>query len=108
MAHRPLILFSLALAAAAIAPTVGDGAPSVGYYRMPALHGDTLVFVAEGDLWRVPVTGGVAQRLTTHLDEEAHPVGELGTEREDGLEDDVDHRASLASIFPVPSGGSTT
>ncbi len=45
-----------------------------GYYRDPALHGDTLVFAAEGDLWTVPVTGGVARRLTTHLAEETHPV----------------------------------
>ena len=31
----------------------------LGYYRQPAIHGDTLVFVAEGDLWRVPVSGGI-------------------------------------------------
>jgi len=45
-----------------------------GYYRDPALNGDTLVFAAEGDLWSVPVTGGVARRLTTHPAEENHPV----------------------------------
>ena len=45
-----------------------------GYYRFPAIHGDTVVFTAEGDLWRVPVSGGVAQRLTTHPGPETHPA----------------------------------
>lgn len=46
-----------------------------GYFRYPALHGDTLVFTAEGDLWKVGVagaTGGEAQRLTTHQGVESH------------------------------------
>ena len=45
-----------------------------GYYRYPTLHGDTLVFAAEGDLWQVAATGGLAQRLTTHAEEESHPT----------------------------------
>ncbi|MCB0638065.1 MAG: PD40 domain-containing protein, partial [Lewinella sp.] len=44
-----------------------------GYYQYPALHGETLVFAAEGDLWTVPLTGGLARRLTTHLGEESYP-----------------------------------
>jgi hypothetical protein len=46
-------------------------AGTLGYYRFPALHGDTLVFTAEGDLWQVPIDGGVAQRLTSHPSEES-------------------------------------
>ncbi len=44
-----------------------------GYYRFPALHGDRLYFTAEGDLWSVGVSGGVARRLTSHAEEETHP-----------------------------------
>ena len=34
------------------------------YLRHPHLHGDTLVLVAEDDLWTAPVGGGRAYRLT--------------------------------------------
>jgi len=46
----------------------------LGYYRYPTLHGDTVVFVAEGDLWSVAIDGGLARRLTTHLEVEDHPA----------------------------------
>ncbi|MDP6462163.1 MAG: hypothetical protein QGH59_10310, partial [Gemmatimonadota bacterium] len=42
-----------------------------GYYRHPAIFEDTLVFTAEGDLWRVSVSGGTAVRMTSHAGEES-------------------------------------
>lgn len=45
-----------------------------GYYRQPAIHGDTVVFVAEGDLWTVSASGGKASRLTTHPGPESQPA----------------------------------
>src|SRR5690625_6153884 len=41
-----------------------------GYYRQPDLHNDTVVFVSEGDLWRLPVEGRHVRRL------HAPPAGE--------------------------------
>lgn len=72
----PLTAVSAALPALAIllGLTGADRIAREGYYRFPAIHGDVVVFVAEGDLWRVPATGGVAQRLTTHPSEETRPV----------------------------------
>ena len=45
-----------------------------GYYSSPSLHGDTIVFSSEGDLWTVSVSGGAARRLTTGtgIEERAH------------------------------------
>ena len=41
--------------------------------RHPTLHGDTVVFAHGDDLWRAPVAGGVAQRLTLDDGTEALP-----------------------------------
>ncbi len=73
-----LVLLPLAHAATGLhaqtpsAPAAGGG--TLGFYRFPDLHGDVVVFAAEGDLWRASVTGGMAQRLTTHPAEETDPA----------------------------------
>ncbi len=43
---------------------------SNGYYRSPAIHNDTLVFTAEGDLWVNQLGKQSSKRLTTHAAEE--------------------------------------
>lgn len=55
-----------------ILPALIAAGPSRGYYRFPAIHENTVVFTAEGDLWKVGLQGGAATRLTTHLGEESH------------------------------------
>jgi tricorn protease len=59
---RPALVLSAILLAGASA--LADPAP--GYFRFPALHDDTVVFTAEGDLWQVAASGGEASRLTSH------------------------------------------
>ena len=43
------------------------------YLRHPTIHGETIVFVADDDLWSVGAGGGVARRLTAGLSEPSTP-----------------------------------
>lgn len=45
-----------------------------GYYRYPCIHGESVVFVSEDDLWTVPTAGGVARRLTSSLGQVSFPA----------------------------------
>ncbi|WP_111668857.1 S41 family peptidase [Algoriphagus litoralis] len=44
-----------------------------GYFMHPDVHENTVVFVAEGDLWKTSLSGGEAIRLTTHAGDESSP-----------------------------------
>jgi tricorn protease len=59
---------SLMLSLGLLATTAHAADP---YLRFPAVRGDTIVFTAEGDLWKTSLQGGAAQRLTTHAGTEA-------------------------------------
>ena len=45
-----------------------------GYYRFPTIQQDTIVFVADDDLWTVARQGGIARRLTSNLGEVNYPA----------------------------------
>src|ERR1700753_2248910 len=45
-----------------------------GYYRTPAIYKNTVVFTAEGDLWKYDLSTGITARLTTHEGLEINPV----------------------------------
>lgn len=64
-------LFSLLAFFAGTSISIAQIQPS--YFMHPDLKGEQVVFVAEGDIWRVPVDGGDAIRLTSHQGNESSP-----------------------------------
>ena len=44
------------------------------FLRRPAIHGDTVAFTSEGDLWVASLPSGEARRLTTHDGTETSPL----------------------------------
>jgi tricorn protease len=58
----------------ALISVIANATAQPGYFRAPAISSDSIVFVAEGDLWRTSLQGGAAQRLTTHAAEESFPA----------------------------------
>jgi tricorn protease len=95
--YAPLALASALLALGTQAALAGQ----TGFYRQPALRGDRLVFVAEGDLWQANVGGGTAQRVTTHSGAETFPA----------LSPDgrwiafVGQQETAGDVFVMPAGG---
>lgn len=66
----PLALACALLTVGATSALAGQN----GFYRQPALQGNTVYFVGEGDLWRVAAQGGEAQRITSHPGLETQPA----------------------------------
>lgn len=67
------ILAETGRSAQAVQQPAALGAPR-GYARQPDVHGQRVVFVAEGDLWLGSIAGGLAERLTSHPGDESHPT----------------------------------
>ena len=65
------ILFSLLTAAAL--PATMMAADEARLLRFPATNGSEIVFSYAGDLYKVPVTGGEAKRLTSYVGYEMFP-----------------------------------
>ena len=70
------IAITVAMGSALSASPVTPLTPSAGqgFYRQPALQGDQVYLVAEGDIWRTGASGGRAERLTTHPGVESFPA----------------------------------
>lgn len=64
---------SLVLVGCCFVAAVGAVLASAPYARQPGLHGERVVFCAEGDLWQVAAGGGMARRLTRHIGTESAP-----------------------------------
>ncbi|KKO46711.1 peptidase S41 [Arsukibacterium ikkense] len=52
----------------------GSVLASQGYYRYPALHNNSVLFSAEGDIWQHTKGERQARRLTSHPDLETQPL----------------------------------
>ncbi len=84
MTHRDRAAFSFACAAlllAGLAAPLAAAPPlpappadgRAGLLFQPDIHGDFVVFVHSGDLWRAPSAGGEARRLTSFGGQELYP-----------------------------------
>ncbi len=70
--HLAISLSVCSVASAPVLLFAADPSPlHRGYYRSPAINGDTIVFTSEGDLWSVNVHGGAAHRLTSNTGTES-------------------------------------
>ena len=60
-------IFTILTLAAALSAGISARADEARLLRFPATNGTEVAFSYAGDLWTVPVQGGVARRLTSHI-----------------------------------------
>lgn len=63
----------LSLCLLALLPTLSRASEEARLLRFPATNGQEIVFSYAGDLYKVPLTGGDARRLTSHVGYEMFP-----------------------------------
>ncbi|MCZ6507825.1 MAG: acetyl-CoA synthetase, partial [Acidobacteria bacterium] len=68
---RTVLLLAVSVAAGLTQVSADDGGARL--LRYPSIHDDFVVFVYAGDIWRAPVEGGQAWRLTSHNGVELTP-----------------------------------
>jgi len=90
----PAVLYAFFTIVLGITTVAAAAETPFGFFRYPATDGKTVVFTSEGDLWRVPLNGGTAVRLTTHEGEERYarfsPDGAwIAFSAQDDAQDDV-------------------
>ncbi len=74
-----------------------------GYYRYPAIHGNDVIFTAEGDLWKFNLTTNEAVRLTTN-----HGVESQASFSPDGKSIAfVGQYEGPSEVYVMPTGGGT-
>ena len=69
--HARIKLLAIFVLAIGRVPAHADD--NAAFMRFPTLHGDSVVFVAHGNLWRVARSGGSAVRLTSEPGSELMP-----------------------------------
>jgi len=78
-----------------------SAAGRAGYYSDPAVHGETVIFTSEGDLWSVDIRGGAAHRLTSNTGVES-----MATISPDGQTVAFDaHYEGPAEVYTMPVSG---
>ena len=60
-------IFTILTLAATFSAGISARADEARLLRFPATNGTEVAFSYAGDLWTVPVQGGVARRLTSHI-----------------------------------------
>lgn len=74
-----------------------------GYYRFPAIHGNSVVFTAEGDLWKYDLSTRLCERLTTGQGMEAN----ASFSPDGGMIAFTGQYEGPTEVYVMPSGGGT-